>query len=71
MKIDKNVFNRTLVHDLLEVRKFRIFNEIKNTDCFTRLYKKMTLHIIEQPCKGIFNIGDKADSMFLVRQGMV
>ena len=31
----------------------------------------MQIHLLEQPGKTVYNIGDKADSLFIVRQGMV
>lgn len=71
LRFEKGLFNRTLVRDLLEVRRFGIFSRLKDLDCFTRLYHKMAVHVVDQPSKVIFNIGDRADSLFLVRQGMV
>lgn len=70
LKLDKHTYQRALARDLLEVRKFPLFSWFDNVS-FTLLYGKMKVHHIDHPGKVIYNIGDKADSLFIVRQGMV
>ena len=70
IKLEKEVFTRTLARDLLEVKKFPIF-EWFDERRFLMLYGRMKVHVNDIPGRVIYNIGDKADSLFIVRQGMV
>lgn len=70
LKLEKEAFTRTLVKDLLQVRRFPIFDSFNDAQ-FNWLYSRMQIHLVEQPGKTIYNIGDRADSLFIVRQGMV
>jgi hypothetical protein len=66
LKLEKESFVRTLVKDLLQVRRFPIFDQFNDAQ-FNWIYSRMQIHLLEQPGKTIYNIGDKADSLFIVR----
>jgi hypothetical protein len=70
LKLNKEVFTRALARDLLEVGRFPLFEWFEQAH-FMHLYAKMKVHLLDQPSKVIYAIGDKADSLFVVRQGMV
>lgn len=66
LKLTKDVFQRSLARDLLQLRRFKVFDAFDDP-FFLQLAKRMKVHLIDQPGKVIYNIGDKADSLFIVR----
>ena len=68
--LDKDSFRHSLAADLLQVRQFPIFNVFSDEE-FQQLYKRMHVTLVRKPGHKIYDIGEKAESIFIVRQGMV